>query len=235
MKKILAAIVISIFALSAARSASAFTSLGPVMVNLSTINSEAAFYITRGKTNSSHVLTNIVLMVESVPTQTHFDGAALLALLANSYNTNFPVGSQIGMDLNLGGIFVLDRTGTNILFAPSGVISFQFEENFISGTKITERIAEYASRTNVSGTVVETAIASAIMNYDDTFKTTADGTHTRFAFKGLYTVTKTQNLKARTLQAILQFQGTGGGPVRDVPTVLTGTISGKRAGSIPIF
>jgi hypothetical protein len=136
--------------------------------------------------------------------------------------------------MRLGSFFVVDSTGTNIIFTPNGVVSIQFEEEFVPANE-TLITTENASGTQFAGSLSESIIGSVILNYDDTLITTTDGTHTKFAFKGFYTLKLNENLKTHSVKSTTEFQGTGGGTVRDVPTILTGTISGKAAGFVPQF
>jgi hypothetical protein len=90
-----------------------------------------------------------------------------------------------------------------------------------------------SSGTSTSGNISEVFPCSLIMNYDDTAHTTKDGTHTKFAFKGFYTLNLSENLKTRAIKTTSTFQGTAGGNVQDVPTILTGTITVKASGFVP--
>ncbi len=232
MKKLLIAMALTALSLGVARSASVLNPGVPAIVNLEAIVRAMPFQQVGGKTNQSKNSTNITRMYKSTIARTTFGNAELLTLLANSFNTNFPAGSGIGM--NLQGIVILDGTGTNVLFTPSSVVSFQIDEEFAPETE-TIVTREKASGTEVSGNLSQTIMASVSMNYDDALNSTADGTHTKFAFKGLLTLKITENLKTRILRAAYQFNGTGGGPVRDVATILTGNINGQGAGAVPAF
>jgi hypothetical protein len=71
------------------------------------------------------------------------------------------------------------------------------------------------------------------LNYDDTLLATGDTTHTKVAFKGLCVVKVSENVKTGVTKTTTTFQGTGGGPVRGVQTILTGTITAKAVGILP--
>ena len=232
MKKLLLTIALSILAFGSAQAAVLFTPVGPATVKMDAIVRDLPFQQIGGKTNQSKTTTNITQMFKATAAETAFGNTNLLALLANSFDTNFPAGSQIGV--RLGALLVVDGTGTNVVFTPNGVVSFQFDEEFVPATE-TLVTTENASGTQSSGNLSETVIASVTMTYDDTLNTTTDGTHTKFAFKGLFTATISENIKTRIIKANYQFDGTGGGPVRDVPTILTGSISGKASGAQPVF
>jgi len=230
MKKLITTMALSVLAVGGVRAAVFFVPLGPATFNLNTTvyapNQQSA------KTNQTATSTNITQFFKSAVIKTPFSSSNLLALLANSFNTNFPAGSQIA--LGPGGLFVVDSSGTNIIFSPSSVISFQSDASFFPSTE-TLITTQNASGTSQSGSLTEELLASRTMTYDDTLNTTTDGTHTKFTFRGLFTVNKTENLKTGFVKATSQFQGTGAGTVRDVPTLLTGTISEKSSGTQPGF
>jgi hypothetical protein len=232
MKKLLITIAAFVLVIGSAPAAVLFTPVGHATVKMGAVALALPFQQIGVKTNQSKTTTNITQMFKATTKETPFENTNLLAVLANSFNTNFPAGSQIGVQL--GQLLVVDSTGTNVIFTPNGVVSFQFDEEFVPATE-TLVTTESASGTQSSGNLSETILASATMNYDDTLNTTGDGTHTKFAFKGLYMVTVTENIKTRVFKAIYQFDGTGGGPIRDVPTILTGTITGKGTGAQPAF
>jgi len=232
MKKFLMVGAIIVLALGAARAVAIFTPVGPATFKVNAIVRDLPFQQTGGKTNQSATSTNITQVFKATVLETPFGNTNMLALLANSFDTNFPAGSQVGM--RLGSFFVVDSTGTNIIFFLNGVVSVQFEEEFIPENE-TLVTTENASGTQFAGSLSENIIGSVTMTYDDTLNTTTDGTHTKFAFKGFYTLKLSENLKTRAIKSTTVFQGTGGGTVRDVPTILTGTISGKAAGVVPVF
>ena len=150
----------------------------------------------------------------------------LLALVENSLNTNFPAGSQIA--IGFGQVFVADRTGTNI-FDLSTLIAIEFDGEMESAMETRIR-TQNSSGTSFAGNQTLDLTLSATLAYDDTAFTTGDGTHTTFQFKGLMTVKQVLNLKTNGAKVNIEFQGTGGGPIRGVDTILTGTIKVKAAG-----
>jgi hypothetical protein len=232
MKKLLMALAISVFTFSAAHAVVLFTPVGPVTFKLSAIVQETPFQQVGGKTNQSATSTNITSMFKATTSKTSFDSGDMLALLANSFNTNFPAGSKVAM--RFAKLVVVDSSGTNIIFDPNAVVSFQLDEDLISGTE-SQLIAENSSGTQESGTLSEVFNCSMTMSYDDTLNTTHDGTHTKFGFKGFYTMKFSEILKTGLIKTTSEFEGTGGGPVRGIPTILTGKISGKASGVTPLF
>lgn len=230
MKKFITTFALSVLAVGAVRAAVFFVPAGAATFNVST--TVYAPIQQSAKTNQTATSTNITQFLKSAVIKAPFGSSNMLALLANSFNTNFPAGSQIA--LAPGGLFVVDSSGTNIIFSPNPTVFFQADVTFFPSTE-TLITAEKVSGTTESGNLADGLIASLTMNYDDTLNTTADGTHTKFTFRGLYTVSKTENLKTGLVKATSQLQGTGGGTVRDVQTLLTGTISEKSSGMAPGF
>jgi hypothetical protein len=230
MRKFITTIAMLVLAAGAADATSFFVPTGPAKFNLdSTIY---APFQQSAKTNQTAASTNITQFSRSAVIQTAFGSSNMLALLGNSFNTNFPAGSQIA--LAPGGLFVVDSSGTNIIFSSNPTVFFQADVTLFPSTE-TLVTAETASGTTQSGSLASELIASLTMTYDDTLNTTSDGTHTKFTFRGLYTVSKTENLKTGLVKAKSQFQGTGGGTVRNVQTLLTGTITEKSSGMAPGF
>lgn len=230
MKKLITAMVLSATALSAS-AMFVFTPIGPAEFKLNLISQAQSFHQISGKTNTTATATNTTTVLKATINSEPFDEADMLSLLANSFNTNFPAGSQIGM--RLGSLVVVDSFGTNVIFTPSNnVVSIQFDAVFNSGLE-TIMETENSSAISVSGNLTQVITTSATLSYDDTLQTTQDGTHTTFAFKGLYVLNLSENLKTRIVKTTAEFQGTGGGPVRGVQSILTGTISIKATGSEP--
>jgi hypothetical protein len=230
MKKLIAAVVVSAFAVLGSR-ASIFIPMGPAVFNLNAYTQQTGLELISSKTNMTATATNITELLKATVSKTPFASSNLVALLENSFNTNFPAGSQIG--IRFGTLMVVDSTGTNVIFDPSDVISFQFDEEFISGTE-TVISTQNASGQSQSGNVSEVFTSSATLNYDDTAANPADGQHTKFGFKGFYVLTYSANIKTQLTKVTSVFQGTGGGPVRGVYTVLTGTFTVKASG-VPAF
>jgi hypothetical protein len=224
MKKSLAMIAMWAVALGVGRAVPSVGPVAPATFTLKAISTALPFEQTGGKTNLTATSTNITRMYKSTITNSVFDNKAMLALLENSFNTNFPPGSQVAMNFN--HLVVVDSTGTNVIFLPGSVVTMQFD----FGTDMTiEKVISNltSSGTQVSGSYVNTATISATLSYDDSANTTADNTHTKFAFKGLQVLQTNLNLKTNVEKITATFQGTGGGPVRGVKTILTGTIGFK--------
>jgi len=227
MKKLLALIALTIIAATSAHAIAIFTPLGPVNVKLTSVVRDLPFQQISGKTNSTSTATNITQVYKGTVARTPFGNTNLLALIANSFKTNFPAGSQLAM--RYVSLVVVDATGTNVIFTPSGVVSFHIETQFVPELK-TLMTTVNAAGTQYSGNLTETIIGSVTMNYDDTDNDTTDGTHTNIELKGLWTIQLTQNLKTGVVKTVGQWNVTGGGLVRGFPTILTGSFNGKATG-----
>lgn len=228
MKKLIAVIVLSVIASVTARAVS-FPAIGPATFKLTAITQAQNFTVTSSKTNVTATSTNTTLVVKATVGKTPFNSDDFLHLVENSFNTTFPAGSQIAF--RFGQIYVVDSSGTNIIFDLNSVVTVHIEEEVESGIE-TEVTTQNSGGSTFSGNATEVFTTSATMAYDDSARpTTTDGTHTVFQFKGLMVVTFSQNLKTGASKANITFQGTGGGPVRGVNTILTGTITVKATGA----
>jgi hypothetical protein len=229
MKKILITIAVSIITAVTAHAA-VVSAVGPASFKVTAITQGEDFALISSKTNSTATTTNTTQVFKSTINKAAFGNTNLLALIENSLNTNFPAGSQIGF--RFSQLVIVDHTGTNVIFVPSSVCNVTVEEEVISGME-TEIVTQNSSGESVAGNSTEVFTISAILVYDDTLLATGDATHTTFQFKGLMTINESVNLKTRLTKISTQFQGTGGGPIRGVETILTGTITVKAVGAPP--
>ena len=234
MKKILTTIAVSIITAITAHAVSP-TAAGPANFKVTAITQGENFAVTSSKTNTTATSTNTTLVFKSTINKAAFGNTNLLALIENSLNTTFPAGSQIGF--RFSQLVIVDQTGTNVIFIPSSVCNLTVEEEFNSGME-TQIITQKNQHRRIFVRQQHRwcfCHASAILVYDDTLLATGDATHTtQFQlFKGLMTIKESTNLKTRVTKGNIEFQGTGGGPIRDVQTILTGTITSKGAGGAP--
>ena len=229
MKKILTTIAVSIITAVTAHAA-IVSAVGPANFKVTAITQGENFAVTSSKTNTTATSTNTTTVFKSTVNKAAFGNTNLLALIENSLNTTFPAGSQIGF--RFSQLVIVDHTGTNVIFIPSSVCNVTVEAEFNSGME-TEILTQNSSGESLSGNSTDLFTASATLVYDDTLLATGDATHTTFQFKGLMTINESVNLKTRFTKINTEFQGTGGGPIRGVETILTGTITSKGAGAPP--
>lgn len=226
MKKLLVGVVVSVLALAA--HGAVFSPTGPAAFNLNAATQGEDFQIIGGKTNETATYTNIITVFKSTTVTKPFANSNFLALLANSFNTNFPAGSQVGMR---GPFFyVVDSTGTNIIFNPSEVVSVSFGQSLASGIE-TEVQTTSTNGFSLSGKSTLTETSSVTITYNDAAQTTGDSTHTSFEFQGLLVVKTSEDIKTRIEHATTTLDLTGGGSVRGVGTIFTGTITVKALGA----
>lgn len=226
MKRVFVVIAVSVLSLGVAHGIT-FQPPGPVTFKLNAITQITELHAVGSKTNQTTTVTSVTTVSKATTSTKPFVGADLVALLANSFNTNFPDGSQIGM--RSGNLVVVDHTGTNVVFDPGPVLTTGFEQDLQSVLQ-TQTASESRSGNSLSGTVTETVISNLAINYDDSNQTTGDTTHTTFQLKGLFVQKVTLNLKTRSVKIVSEFQGTGGGQLRDVTTILTGTMTSNSVG-----
>jgi len=229
MRKLVAFMAVSVLPVLAAYAI--FDPPGPATLDLSAIVRDQPFQIVGTKTNSTGRATNYLYFWKDTTATTHFTGSNLLAIIEHSFKTNFPAGSQIGEHFE--NLVVVDSTGTNVIFDPSSnsVLTTTFDNNgeFESATE-TQVTTVSSNGVTHSGSYNSTITASITYTYDDTALVTTN--QTQFQLKGLMVKKSMGNLKTGFQKIIsFEFQGTGGGPVLGVPTILTGTISAKASGA----
>jgi hypothetical protein len=180
------------------------------------------------KTNSTAIATNVTRSYKSVINSGALDGAAMLSLLANSFNTNFPTGSQIAF--RAGHLYVVDGTGANVVFDPTNAVTLDCRGTLLCGleTRVTR---EENGSAALSGTTSETVTSRVVVNYDDSALATADGTVTKFNFSGLWTMKLSTTLQNQFSKVAITFQGSGDGTIRNQPAILTGLITASGAGT----
>jgi hypothetical protein len=232
MKKFVINTIITLITITAFKAA-AFDSgviTGPLDVQLTLLTQTGDF---TSKTNSTATSTNITERGKSIVKKTPFKGADLLALMENSFNTNFPLGSQVGLVLQ-GSIVVVDASGTNIVFFPSNsLVAFGgIFPSVQATTQVTTTVID-SSGTNQSGSGSNVGTSVGSLIYDDTAVTTMDGTHSKFTVSGKYVQT---NVRGKGKDFVLisgQFEGVGSGTVRDKFAFIEGTFRLKPFHATP--
>lgn len=229
MKKFITGTAISVLSLLAARCGAMFPQIaGPATFNMSAIVTNTLFHLVNSTTNVTGGTTNEMYLSTASTTTTHFTSSNLLALIEHSFGTNFPAGSQIGVQF--GNIVILITNGTFVRLDTVLNISFDTPGRLVSGSQ-TFVVTSNTNGTSSSTGFSETDTASITYTYDDTGLVSTN--QTKFQLKGLMVEKETLNLKSHLEKVTYEFQGTGGGPVQGVPTILTGTISSKASGVLP--
>src|SRR5262249_1781945 len=106
---------------AAVSATSAVNLAGQPNINIAATTQDLSYQLVSAKTNLVHALTNDVTVEKSTTTNSTINATSLLVLLANSFNTNFPAGTQLLLVGARGSyqFAISDSTGTNI--APLGV------------------------------------------------------------------------------------------------------------------
>ncbi len=185
------------------------------------------------KTNAIHGVTNDMAVFKSNTTNFTINADSLLALLANSFNTNFPAGTQLLL-IGSGGFYsfaVSDETGTNISSLPVHTVlnSVGWGE-----ARTGVRTELFTNGVFTAGNDTEAYTTAVSFNYNDSAMTTGDSTHTGFFWSGLVEVKGSRNMATGIATENLTMTLTGGGQIRGQPlSVYTGTIRAKLVGKAP--
>jgi hypothetical protein len=157
------------------------------------------------------------------------NSADILKLLENSYNTNFPSGSQLAVTLintNLI-VYVADATGSNLVSFASILL---IDPSIITHTGSQTVIAKTGAP-ELSGNTVDTITETAFFYYNDNSLTPADGKHTEFHMNCLLTAKSFLNVANNQIKDAIKFEGVGDGMIRGQYVILQGGGSAKIAGT----
>lgn len=224
MKKFFAAIALLAIATIAGH-AEIIQPIGPVTCKWTVLSQGLNYQLTASKTTATATVTNVTATYKSTVNKTKFNTDDLLALVENSLNTNFPVRSQIALQVD--HFFIVDHTGTNILSDLSNLITLELGFG-VSADLQNVKTNISASGTAISGTDANVSTNSATLNYDDSAFSTTDGTHSMFNVRGLLTTTTSSTFGTATkVVNNIVFRPTGDGTLRDLPVIITGTMNSK--------
>lgn len=188
---------------------------GPVRFTLTSYVQGDLEKVVSIKTNYHASSTNVFTTYQSTMLRDRIKARDMIALLENSFHTNFPEASL----LCGGRSFYLAGPGTN-LFDVSSVLSWEFEKSLFTGryrTIATE--TEFTNSVSMKG--ISKGLAALKLIYDDSALDTADGKHTVFKLSG--TASESYNLANPSFL----FSGHGFGIVQGTNTILNGTIKGS--------
>ncbi len=158
---------------------------GVANINIRGTAQDQSFQQIRVNTNTVGGVTNFNYTLKFTTTNFLVDNDSLLDLLANSFNTNFPVGAKLVLRGGVGHYFfgVSDSTGTNIILDTTPVFDTSTHARVNSG--LVKRSTTNNPSINFTGTDTESFTGAVIFQYDDTAMNTADGKHTVFFWSGL--------------------------------------------------
>lgn len=234
MKTIHLLILLACFALGNAPAMATLAAnlIGQPDINISATGQDFYYQQVSSKTNVVRGATNDVTVEKSTITNFTINATSLLDLLTNSFNTNFPPGTQLLLT-GSGGFYsfaVSDGTGTNVSSFPVyTVLTSSDLDRINSGTQTLLTTNRFLS----AGNITETYTSAFVFQYDDTALTnTFDGTHTKFSLNCLIEAKSSINIVARTGTENVKMTLTGGGEIRGQPkNVFTGAIRARLAGT----
>jgi hypothetical protein len=162
------------------------------------------------------------------------NNAYLLKLLANSFNTTFPAGTQLAFDGQGDAVQLVDKSGSNVVMDITPVFSINFGNSAYTSLETdTESITK--TGTKESETYSDSGTGFLTYSYDDSTQTTADGTHTTFQFSGLasYQDTDIYGEATYTQKTSFTSKGTASGTLQGVDSVIDGSVTGSASGTAP--
>lgn len=187
-------------------------------------------------TNHTSKETNIVTKgTEKINTFT-FNTADLLSLLAYSFDTNFASNDKLAIDGN-GKVWVVDKTGTNVVLDPSSVLSLNFNNTVSAGidsetqtTKQTGAGANVMVTNLLSGTGSRSETGFVYLSYDDSSLLT--NYVTTFDIGGLGTSAIDKNFGTdKGTESVTVSAGAGYGTLYGTNSVISGSITGSAKGA----
>jgi hypothetical protein len=206
------------------------TVFGPVDLSIRAVAENLDNQLITSKTNIMGTKTNFSYVYKSNTTNFTMNTSSLLSLLANSYNSNFPAGTQLLLaDDGLGfyKFAISDQTGTNISFFPT-VLQTTFSPAVFTAMK-TESTT---NQLNFTGNFTASITSALVFTYDDSTNTTGDGTITRFTWSGLAEVKQSANLATSFFTENVTMNLTGGSEIfrGGSRIIFTGTMRAKLSG-----
>jgi hypothetical protein len=220
MKKLLLSAVVASAVLASLGSQAASISFGgPVTIEWTVLQQvkDGALVSSNSTHSGSHTTTTLVY--KSTTTSFPFGNATFLGLLSNSFNTTFPAGTRLAADN--AHVYVVDKTGTNIVLDVSPVVSVQFQNNVGTLTEVVT--SKVTPATNTTDTGVITQVSYVSLMYDDSSMTPSDGTHTTFHFDGLSDWNQSINyINGKTSAGFTIMNGAGSGTIRGKASVIKG-------------
>lgn len=209
---------------------------GPAVVAVHAVTQSVVRPPVNSRTNVVGGITNVTTMTKFVTTNFTMNAGSLMALLENSFNTNFPPGSRLLLNTGGGSFFniiVSDSTGTNFGFDPGEVLSaanlgnglaYVVNSGFSTMT-VTNDFVE-------SGKTAESGTTALSFTYDDTAMSTntTDHTNTKFFWTGLVH-NKFSDLSSDLYTGNVTIDIIGNGSIRGGGSaVFTGSIQAKVTG-----
>lgn len=243
MKRLLLAVLSSTTALIAfnATAASVNGPVGPITLSWKVLQEEPDI-TPHYTTNKTATGTNILETTSSKSKSFQLNDAVLISFLANSLNTNIPAGSKLAY--SEGAVYLVDKTGTNIVLDISSVVSITTPASV--GTSVGSRTEKITTtKTTYTGLDSGTGAAYQVVTYNDTALTSANGLTSDFTFSGASTSSGSESYtETVTGISVSSFKGTvrnsfimtgsGAGTIQGTNSVITGTVNGSESGPFEI-
>ncbi len=227
MKKNLLSTVVTAFALTALNATAA--SFGTPTLDW-TLTQQVTSNVFSATTNRTGLTITITDKFKSTVTNFHIGNGRFLQIVSNSFNTTFPKGAKLATDGS--NLYVVDKTGTNIILNISDVVTLVTEDFVLKDVQTTTTKIKPASTNTASGNSF-TQIGYVSFIYDDSTMATGDGTTTDFTFSGLATYVYDQELGAsRASVSISLTNGAGAGMIRGTNSIMSGSFTGKA--TVPV-
>jgi hypothetical protein len=179
------------------------------------------------KTNTTATSTNTTQVIKSTVTNSMFQADDLLALLENSFNTNYPAGTQLVLS-RVGDfvfIYLADATGTNIVQPLSTNLIFgtYAGEQPVHSDLQTVITRNSASSSSASDTSSETVTETMALTYDDSGLATKDGTHSQFQVTCLLVRKSSEDFVSQKIKDQIKMQFIGFGTIRGQNVIIQGS------------
>ena len=216
------ALVLPLLGLMTSRASASL--IGPVTLHLVAEGQEFTSMVVHSNEVQGTISTNITFTEKSALTNSVIDANAVVRLLENSFNTNYPAGARLSFDLV--HFYVTDRSGTNILQDVSSVLVLS-NETLLTASAETQLTRITSSATNISGSFTESQSTVENLLYDDSALTSSNTFHTKFHLRGLATIPFSSTLATeRTVATVVMLHGVGSGVIQDSLTkLLTGSMT----------
>lgn len=207
------------------------TLTGPATYNASGTAQNLNDHQISARTNIVGSITNAALVLKSTVTNFTIDNSSLLALVENSFNTNYPPGARLELRGSEGyyGLVVTDPSGTTNYQILDPVIT----PNSWAVVNVGTQTQSTTNHGSFFGNDTEAFTSALGLFYDDNLRTnTTDGTHTVFTMNCLVHAKQSHNLGTGATTENVTLDFTGGGYIRGSnPGTLTGSIHATISGN----
>lgn len=218
-----ALLVLSAIVTASAIPVGVYPVMGPANFRFLAYGQDASFQRVTSKTNITSTATNITLVYKSSVTNTVLDTDAVLALLENSFATNFPAGARLYLSGN--SFYVMDSTGTNLVLNVSSVLSLHLHPHVIrSGVEV---VNESIANGGVAFSGKDSELTSEVfdINYSDNGLSPTDGTATTFQITGLVALKYQRDLQTGRIQTAFVLTGQGDGVIQNYTKIIRGALT----------